>query len=467
MLASGRFSFVFRLLFCAGFCAMPTGVYAQEAVKSSLFIPVVSPIEGNDVSRLKSRIDSERRKENTTLDKVVFDFNPDNKDSSSPSYGNSYELASFIRELTLNGITTVAYVSKRVTGHSVLPVLACGELCMSPNGQLGQVVENQAAPPPEEQVQYYLSLAKPEHRGLIHKMCDRNVEVFSGLRKESLIYFDGRKKNEPQFADVLNVKPVPDMNPGVTEIYNQIRAQRFGLCLLVKDSREQVAEWYGVNLKAGVATGTGKACKIEIVGAVDAILKDKLRRQLQETASRKESAVFLIFNSDGGGDPKIARELADELADLRDVAKNPIRTIAFIPVHAPDLAGILALACSEIVMVKSNQADGDAVIADFEGYLNNPNHAGAFEFLKVNLPDILQSWLAGSAGGGDDRQEFRNCTCAESKDRRPHADDQDRIRPCGRRPRVEYGRPFEATGQLPETDSLPGQRPAGGNPDFT
>ena len=72
----------------------------------------------------------------------MYDFNPDNDPARSSDYGTCRDLAVFL--LDLQDVTTVAFVHNDVTGHTVLPVLACQDIVMSRKAKLGN------APGPEQ-----------------------------------------------------------------------------------------------------------------------------------------------------------------------------------------------------------------------------------------------------------------------------------------------------------------------------
>lgn len=365
-------------------------VVGQEPNKESLFLAVPNPITGAGVEQLKSVVDRVQTQPNTKLEKVVFDFNADGRESSSSAFGSCYELARLIKGLELNGVFTIGFVHNKLTGNAVLPALACGELCMSSAGQIGQIVEPNAGLPQKEDISIIFSYSKSELAGLVQKMFDKNTDVYSGLRKQARIYFDGRKRNEKEYADVQNPQPVDGMNPGVVELYNQVRAQKLGICATRLETREEVARDYGVNLRGDFLKGRDvKASRIEIAGAIDDALAEQIERQLKMAVARKDNTIFFVFHSDGGGDSKAAIGLADRIAKLPDDPNQPIRTIAFIPDKAPDLAGVIALACSEIVMYRLDD-QSEASIADFESYLSNAVNGPSVDFLRKNLPDVLK-----------------------------------------------------------------------------
>src|SRR5437660_813883 len=104
---------------------------AQGAIgKEGIFVSVPNPITSEAVQRIKNRVDAARNSPTRPVRTVVFDFNPGGKDAATPEYGECYTLANYINDL--HGLETVAFVSATVSGHTVLPVLACKEVAMSP-----------------------------------------------------------------------------------------------------------------------------------------------------------------------------------------------------------------------------------------------------------------------------------------------------------------------------------------------
>ena len=101
---------------------------SQEArPDGGLFISVQNPITSEVVSRIVAK--SDRALSSGKVAKLIFDFNPAGHPACSEDYGACRQLADHL--LNLKQCQTVAFVHNEVTGHTVLPVLACQELVMS------------------------------------------------------------------------------------------------------------------------------------------------------------------------------------------------------------------------------------------------------------------------------------------------------------------------------------------------
>ena len=102
-----------------------------------LFVTVPNPITSDAVERIqnqiKSRVNAEARRAQT----IVFDFNPDGKPAATSKPGVCSDLTAFIR--SLHNVNTVAFVHHKVSGHTVMPALACKEIVMSKDGAVGEI----------------------------------------------------------------------------------------------------------------------------------------------------------------------------------------------------------------------------------------------------------------------------------------------------------------------------------------
>ena len=133
--------------------------------------------------------------------------------------------------------------------------------------------------------------------------------------------------------------------------------------------------------------------KIELAGALDETLHQKLKNQLKEVRFRKENMIFFVLECSGGS-AKVAREIADEIRQLKNDDNDPVWTVAYIPNKAPDLAAFVAFACSEIVMYKNTDGSQQASLGDFEPFFRATAKGGDGSntalFIRQNLSEIAE-----------------------------------------------------------------------------
>jgi membrane-bound ClpP family serine protease len=181
-------------------------------------------------------------------------------------------------------------------------------------------------------------------------------------------YIDRRQKDAEAKDGVVVLDPNPVIGSGAeTTLYTQPQAEKFGLCSLRKENRQEVAEAYGLpptSLREDPLMGrTPVAWRIEVRGEVTDALVETVKRQVGRAVGQKANLIILQLEC-GGGSTQAARDLAEHLRTRKDDrGEFPVMTVAYVPKSAPDTAVFLALGCTEIVMHK------DATLGDFSGVI--------------------------------------------------------------------------------------------------
>ncbi|MEK6237654.1 MAG: hypothetical protein N2C14_23345 [Planctomycetales bacterium] len=135
---------------------------AENAAKTPAgqFITIGSPISDkvfDRVRRLTQEAVREAKKEGKWLT-VVFEIK-----SGSSDYGNAVNMARFLAGPKLSGATTVAYLPETLTGHAVLCALACDQIVMSEDAQIGEAGADEERIDEGMRVQYLEIAARPNN----------------------------------------------------------------------------------------------------------------------------------------------------------------------------------------------------------------------------------------------------------------------------------------------------------------
>lgn len=360
-----------------------------RADDEGLFVTVPTPITSAVVGRIKERVDRAARDHG--IRKLVLDFNPDNKEAATPDFGPCYDLAKYLRQK--HDVLTVAFVHNKVTRHSVLPVLACKELVMSSDAALGEVVGDNAASLDDADRAIYDHMARPDQVALVRKMYDRSVEVLEGRKNGALFFVDRAREADAARDGVVIVNRRPVLPAGAVGLFRAADAQKFGLCKVIRDSRQQVAQEYQLapaSLREDPLAGrTPEPWRIDVRGDLTPGLADAVRRRVDRAVRRGANQIFLQLEC-AGGSSEAARDLADFLRNLRDTTPDarPVQTIAFVPRTAPDTAMFIALGCSELVVT------ADATLGDFGPFLTPPADKRARGRAAVNADAVRDSLAA-------------------------------------------------------------------------
>ena len=188
-----------------------TAAFAQNALSDEgLFVSVPNPITSEAVARIKNRVEAARANATRPIRKAVFEFNPNGKDASTVEFGVCYELASYISRL--NDLTTIAFVSGNVSGHTVLPVVACRELVMSRTSSIGDIVKAGDAPAAQSVLAFYdevLGTSREPLRAVIRKMADKAVSLGKGQKNGAVYYVDLNDIEKYKKAGVTIPDPTP------------------------------------------------------------------------------------------------------------------------------------------------------------------------------------------------------------------------------------------------------------------
>lgn len=368
-------------------------VHAQDAqLDDGLFITVPNPITGESVGRIKSSIDQAVNRDVSPVRKIVLDFTPEGHDAATRDFGICYDLAKFLQEQRLNGITTIAFVHGKVTRHTVLPILACSELVMSEDAKIGQVIPQGEPLPPETELRHYADQAGPAREALVLKMLDKNIDVLKGRTQDGSVRYI-RAEDRDRFGDeVVGLESM--LPPGQVELYTADQARDYGLASTICNTRQEVAAAYNLtpgSLREDPLDGKKPdAWRIVVRGRIDKAMKETLTRRISNVIGDGGNMIFLQLEC-SGGDTSVARELADQFRALeRD---QHVMTVAYIPSQAPDTATILAMGCSEIVMYKGNPETGEtSTIGDFSAYFQQVREERGpdrnLNFLSENLAEL-------------------------------------------------------------------------------
>jgi len=360
---------------------------AQNAIaEEGLFVAVANPITSEVVQRIRNQV--EPRQNSRPVRTIVFDFTPAGKDVTNTNFGACYELAETISRLRANS-TTVAFVHATVTGHTVLPVLACKELAMSKDAKIGQVVTDGVPPLNQVQRTGYSELAgdRKAQWAAIRKMFDANVDLGEGVLKQggTRWYID---RNSPQETALIvgTAAEVPGAQPGQVALFPADQARKIGLCNVVLDkgNRAELAEAYGLSAAStqdDILNGRNPdAFRYTLTGEVDGAMRESMNRILTDLKRKKGNVLILTLNC-SGGDLKAARDLADDLRKAQ-TGDDGILLIAYVPENAPDSAAFLAFGCTDIVMSKRKDAGDEAPEAELGDFTT---------LMKTDRPENLDA----------------------------------------------------------------------------
>jgi membrane-bound ClpP family serine protease len=343
-----------------------------------IFITVQKPINSAVVAHITAKTNRAIQRKIRT---IVYDFNPVGRHATgTDEYGACRDLADMLKGLQIN---SVAFVHKDVSGHRVLPVLACKDIVMGTEAKLGNVVER-SSDLAADQKHFYAEIA--DRRGksrsaVIKKMLDPELAVFKAAGAGGAVAYYAEPL-PPGFVKVGTEPVIPAGTPG---FYSAKEAREFDLCTKVCDTRQKVMEEYDLkpsSLREDPLEGREPKAVLFVVNeAVSPAMVETFKRRVRKAVGQQCN--FIVVQLEGGsGDAEAALDLAMFLRNLSDEDEQggfPVTSVAYIPKDAPGAATIVALGCSEIVMGKG------AKIGNFEQVEPKKHQA-----LRVAVEDLAE-----------------------------------------------------------------------------
>lgn len=349
------------LLACAVAAAVLAGCAdASAAEPVGSLVKLRLPLTGGDdqalqgvLTRTAEKLQRQAAPDRDGRPTLILQFDGDGAAGGS-EFERCLSLARFLlRDMT--GVKTIAYLPQTVKGHAVLVALACEEIAMSPDAELGEagLDEDPARPVEPGMAAVYEEIAAARRNippAAALAMIDRRLELL-------------RVENETGVDFVLR-RDLDDLEAQRTVIDTQVLSPAGALAVFTgSEAREQSWIDYRVRDESALARvlalpesavqedqttlANWTPAFIELNGE----LTERRLKQIKtligsEMDQRGVNWIGLRINS-GGGRIDLCAELAATLAELEE---SDVRTVAYVPVEASGGAALIALACDQLVM---------------------------------------------------------------------------------------------------------------------
>lgn len=318
----------------------------QQRVGRLLKIP--SPITSNVDGRVRriARKVIEDAKKNDQWPYLVFELQPGSSD-----FGKAYDLANFIA--SLSGATTVAYIPQTIKGHTVLVALACEQIVMAEEAQIGEAGVDEHTINPAKRTAYQDIAGR--HRtvpaDLALGMLDPELEVWeveTDVSKELVL---SSRLEELKKEKTFEMPKRPLIPKGEAGLFTGREGRALGFVTLLAEDRNSVAKALGLPRDTldedPSLDGSWKPMRVQLKGKITEHLISQTQRVIQDAITNRDVNFICVWIESPGGSPESSISLANYLASL-DPGNR--RTVAYIPEEALSDAAFIALACDQIVM---------------------------------------------------------------------------------------------------------------------
>ncbi len=311
-------------------------------------IRVGAPITDSTIRRVRRQVETflRRAKQNNEWPVLLFDLAGD-----QPSeFGQALDLARYLSSGQLSGATTAAYVRGKLSGHAVLVAIACEEIIMHEEAELGEGAGASGVEPLMRAG--YREIA--ERRGSVPAalallLLDGTtavvrVETEAGVRYQLESELE-QLRAERAVGKVERLKP-----SGGRGRLTATQAREWGVAALLAADHLAAMRAEGVpneNIEADPGLeGEWRTARIDVRGAITSSLAGRVQKLISE--QREQGVTFIcIWLDSPGGSPADSMNVANALAGLND---EECWTVAYIPQQARGDAAFIALACDDIVM---------------------------------------------------------------------------------------------------------------------
>ncbi len=318
-------------------------------------VTVSSPIDESVVGQVKNvaiqlQAEAARAGDDGVL---VLEITP-----GSSTFGAVRDLAQFLTSADVSHLRTVAWVPESVDGNNVVVALACNEIVLHPDAELGDIGRGQAVDPAD--ADFVLRLVDRRHNAklspaIVRGMLDPQVAVLRATIGDEpqattrIVTADELRQLQDRTTERVVTEPVKEA--GTPGRFSGDQARRLGILVSgTATTRQDIAELYDLPSSAlrpdPIAGKEPKVAYIKVDGIIEPVLEQFVIRQIDRAVAA--GADLIIFEIDSpGGLLLSSQELAFHIANL-DPKK--VRTVAYVPNEAISGAAIIALGCDDIYL---------------------------------------------------------------------------------------------------------------------
>lgn len=349
----------------------------DSARAPAMLIRVPLPIEGEvddrAIAEIRKRITEFERSEQRPIVVVEFQARDDERSSKS-RFEDALALARFLAGPQLRRVRTVAYVPHAVTGHAVLPVIACERIIIGPDASVGAagIAESSLDPTVRRAYAEIAERRRTIPAPVALAMLDPDVAAYEVELADGSQRFvlDADLKELRASGRVIREQELGQ--PGTPLILDaQALESRYGFASHRADSLAELAVALGV-APSDLRDDPSKARKwhavrLSLQQVIDAgAARRAIRRVESARRTNPDIDLLVVLIDSSGGEPAATMDLAHYFAD-----QVQLRTVAVVVHEARSVAALVALACDECYVAREAVLGGEGSVAISEGQLKD------------------------------------------------------------------------------------------------
>ncbi|HIF32675.1 MAG TPA: hypothetical protein EYQ75_13595 [Planctomycetaceae bacterium] len=349
-------SAVVCLLLTLVFCLPASGQEAEATTTEAILLPIPLPLDHDADLQIIGQIEQalDRFGEEVPRPILILEFGSDSETAGLSRYERCLTLARFLVSDKLRRVRTVAYVKGNVTGHAVLLALACEEIMMSSQAELGDAGGHEEFVD-AAMVAFYQDIAK-RRRTLSPEMALSMLDPSAGFFRVSTIGGEERYVNAKELQQLKDAKETVNsrtiFGSGQLARFSGIELRRqYGYVSRLVEDREQLEAALAVPITEFSSNqdfdSTQIAARIELRGRVTAEKVNRIVRSLGDQRNDDIKRIVMVIDSPGGS-AKDSLRLAHALAAYAN--EDDRQVIGFVDGAALADASWIALACARLTM---------------------------------------------------------------------------------------------------------------------
>ena len=335
----------------------PSATASPDENRIGFVLKLVLPFDEGTKHRVERFVQNATKKADAERKKPTFVFEFDvakgqENFGRGTDFGAAYALADYLSGEQLRGATTVAFLPKPIEGHAILAAFACDEIIMAKNATIGRAGadEKSIRPPVLSAYREIASRRRTVPEAIALGLLDPSIEVRevkTAVGREFVTPegFEKIKQEQPiESSDVL--KPA-----GEDAEFTGSRARSLGFAQYLAETRREVFQALELPTAAAAEDlgleGDWRAILVPIKGPLHDDDNATIQKMIEKQASDAGANLVILRIDSPGGSPLASSQLASFLASLDS---GRIRTVAYVPEMARSDAGVVALACNQLVM---------------------------------------------------------------------------------------------------------------------
>lgn len=362
--------------------------WSTPGARSGMVFHVPESLEAETVrqlaTQLDERLDRARKQGQEERFVLILDFNPGGRPTRLTNLDACLALTRMLQGIDRARVLTVGWLEGDLTGHAVLPALACEDLLMGAKAMIGPAHEGAEELDPIYKAAYEDAARRQGRSAIVaRKLVDSRTSV---RRDPDARAGADRFRDGNAFANGEVV--VESGSPGR---FDRARALELGLCASDAPGQlNQILQRYTLSRDALATFARAEApvVQINLRGEIGGAMREKITRDIRRALALKPEMIVLNLECHGG--------LPQDALAVGEAARSAIhlagpdapRIVAYLTPLARGGALLLALACDAMVFDKEAKA----------GFEDAPGGAPEIERSLTKILADRQWTDAGNAG---------------------------------------------------------------------